>query len=154
VLHGIIAGRPATLDLEREMALQRLTLAAIGDGLIRSAHDCSDGGLAVALAECCLWSGFGLRGELEPASSPLARAALLFGEAPSRIIVSMETGKVEALADMASSHQVPFTLLGRVGGDRLTLGQALDLPVANLRTSWRSGLSQALGTASAGVKRA
>jgi phosphoribosylformylglycinamidine (FGAM) synthase-like enzyme len=131
-----------------------LTLGAIGNGLIRSAHDCSDGGLAVALAECCLWSGVGLQGQLVLASSPLARAAMLFGEAPSRIIVSVEAGQVQALADMADSYQVPFSLLGRVGGERLTLGQALDLPVANLRASWRNGLSQALGAGSARGKRA
>ncbi len=136
------------------MAVQRLTLGAIGDGLIHSAHDCSDGGLAVALAECCLWSGFGLQGELVLASSPLASAAMLFGEAPSRIVVSMEAGQVQALADMAGSLQVPFTVLGRVGGDRLTLGRALDLPVANLRASWRNGLSQALGAGSARIKQA
>jgi phosphoribosylformylglycinamidine synthase len=154
VLHSIIAGRPSSLDLERELALQRLTLGAIGDGLIRSAHDCSDGGLAVALAECCLWSGLGLQGEFVLASSPLARVAMLFGEAPSRIIVSVEAGQLQALADMADSVQVPFTLLGRVGGDRLTLGQALDIPVANLRASWRTGLSQALGSGSARGKQA
>jgi phosphoribosylformylglycinamidine synthase len=153
-LYGITAGCPAPLNLERELAVQRLTLSAMGDGLIRSAHDCSDGGLAVALAECCLRSGFGLQGEFVVAPSPLDRAVLLFGEAPSRIVVSIDPGQVQTLADMAGSLQVPFTLLGRVGGDRLTVGQALDLSVANLRTAWRNGLSQALGAGSAGGSQA
>ncbi|MGH2485247.1 MAG: phosphoribosylformylglycinamidine synthase subunit PurL, partial [Ktedonobacterales bacterium] len=62
-LHATVAGRPPTLDPHRERAVQRLTLAAIERGIVASAHDCSDGGLAVTLAECCMWSGLGCVGD-------------------------------------------------------------------------------------------
>src|SRR6185437_6933651 len=62
VVHATHAGRPAQLDLDLEGRVQRLTLDLHHDGLLRSAHDCSDGGLAVALAECCIWSDLGLDG--------------------------------------------------------------------------------------------
>ena len=147
VLCGVTAGRPALLDLQRELALQRLMLDATHAGLIRSAHDCSDGGLGVALAECSLWSGFGLEGELTLPRPPLAAAALLFGEAPSRIIVSVTAEQLPALSRLAASSGVPITRLGQVvGSDRLSIGPDLDLPVTQLYTAWRHGLSQALGS--------
>jgi phosphoribosylformylglycinamidine synthase len=144
VIHGLIAGRPALLDLGRERAVQQLTLRAIAAGLLHSAHDCSDGGLAVALAECALWSGLGLKGELYLPDEPLASAALLFGEAPSRIIVSLTPEMWPDLHQLAVSTGVPLTRLGTVGGDRLALGDSLDLPVVMLRSAWRNGLQQAL----------
>jgi phosphoribosylformylglycinamidine (FGAM) synthase-like enzyme len=147
VLCGVTAGRPPLLDLQRELALQRLMLDATHAGLIRSAHDCSDGGLGVALAECSLWSGFGLKGELTLPQPPLEAAALLFGETPSRIIVSVTAEQLPALSRLAASSGVPVTRLGRVvGSDRLSIGPDLDLPVTQLYTSWRRGLSQALGS--------
>jgi phosphoribosylformylglycinamidine synthase len=148
VIRGLIAGRPALLDLESERAVQQLALRAIAAGLLRSAHDCSDGGLAVALAECSLWSGHGLKGELHLPNDPVAVAALLFGEAPSRIIVSLDPDMWPDLHQLAVSMDVPLTRLGTVGGDRLALGDSLDLPVVMLRSAWRDGLEQALISAS------
>jgi len=148
-LHNTVAGRPPQLDLARERALQRLTLDAIAAGLVHSAHDCSDGGLGVALAECCLWSGLGLRAEVPLPAEPaeiLATTALLFGEAPSRIVVSLAPDQWEPLATLAASAGVPLTRLGVVAGNRLTFGPSLDLPVADLRTVWRNGLARALGS--------
>jgi phosphoribosylformylglycinamidine synthase subunit PurL len=147
-IRGLIVGRPALLDLERERAVQQLALRAIAAGMLRSAHDCSDGGLAIALAECCLWSGLGLKGELYLPDEPVAAAALLFGEAPSRIIVSLEPDMWPDLHQLAVSMDVPLTRLGTVGGDRLALGDSLDLPVVMLRSAWRDGLAQALVSAS------
>ncbi len=150
-IHGIVAGRPPQLDLARERALQRLTLQAIGEWLIRSAHDCSDGGLAVALAECCIQSGLGLRGVIELSAGAeedrLAQLAALFGEAPSRIIVSLAPDHWDELARLAATAGVALTRLGTVGGDRLRLAPLLDIAVAELRQVWRTGLRQALGKA-------
>jgi len=147
-LHGIVAGRPPQLDLDAERALQRLTLDAIAAGHIRSAHDCSDGGLAVALAECCIWSGLGLTDD-ENAAWPagggrLEATALLFGEAPSRIVVSLAPEAWDALAALAGAAAVPLTRLGTVGGSRLHIGGLLDRSVDDLRRAWRGGLSEAL----------
>jgi phosphoribosylformylglycinamidine synthase len=148
-IHNKVAGHPPLLDLDRERAVQQLTLAGIERGDIRSAHDCSDGGLAVALAECAIWSGLGLRGEASlPAAAEgdaLAMLAALFGEAPSRIVVSVAPEHYEALAALAAEHGVPVTRLGVVEGASLSLAPALDVSVDDLRTAWRDGLSVALG---------
>ena len=147
-LHNVVAGRPAQLDLERERALQRLTLDAIGSGLVCSAHDCADGGLAVALAECCMWSGLGLAGDAATWDTPrsrLATAALLFGEAPSRIVVSLAAERWDELAALAVRHGVPLTRLGTTGGDRLMLGGLLAVVVSELHAAWHEGLAVALG---------
>jgi phosphoribosylformylglycinamidine synthase subunit PurL len=147
-LHGIVAGRPPRLDLQRERALQRLLLDAIAAGYVRSAHDCSDGGLGVALAECAIWSGLGLRGQLphghNTVTDRLAATAVLFGEAPSRVVISLPPERWDELVRLASSTAVPLLRLGEVGGDRLTFAPLLDLPVRDLRDAWRGGLARLL----------
>ena len=146
-LHATKAGRPPQLDLELERAIQQTTLAASAAGLLRSAHDCSDGGLAVALAECCIWSGLGLRGELllpeTLTGDALAATALLFGEAPSRIVVSASPDDWEALSDLAAERGMLLTRLGVVTGDRLSFPPLLDCAVDELYTTWRNGFRQA-----------
>ena len=147
-LHDTVAGRPAQLNLDRERALQRLTLDANAAGLLRSAHDCSDGGLAVALAECGIMSGLGLAGNpdvWDAQRTPLATAALLFGEAPSRIVVSVPQERWDELAALAAGHGIPLTRLGATGGDRLALGKLLDVPIPELLVAWRDGLALAIG---------
>ncbi len=143
-----MAGAPPQLDLDAERALQEVTLAAITGGHIRSAHDCSDGGLAVALAECCMWSGLGFTSDDEAgwpaASGRLAAAALLFGEAPSRIVVSLPAAAWGALAALASAAGVPLTQLGTVGGTCLRVAGLLDHAVDDLYAAWHNGLAEAL----------
>src|SRR5438552_10822589 len=87
VEHGYVAGRPPALDLTREQAVNRLVLAAAENGFLHSAHDCAEGGMLVALAECCLLGGIGVRC---PASRPEASIRLdaaFFGESQSRFLV-------------------------------------------------------------------
>src|SRR5579885_3356529 len=153
VIEGQVAGRPPQLDLRREAAVQRLCLEAFRAGLLRSAHDCSDGGLAVALAECAIWGNLGL--VVEPAFIPAGNAgagndssvslktiAFCFGEAPSRIIVSLQPKAWPDLAALADQADVPIKRLGTVGGTSLRIGAAIDLPVAALARAWRQGLSE------------
>jgi phosphoribosylformylglycinamidine synthase len=154
-LHATVAGHPPLLDLDRERAVQQVTLAGIERGLIRSAHDCSDGGLAVALAECAIWSGLGLRGAetalpvalsaAADGADALATIAALYGEASSRIVVSVAPDDYAALAALAAEHDTPITRLGVVGGERLSFTPALDVAIADLRVTWRDGLRVALG---------
>ena len=142
-IHATRAGRPPQLDLEVERALQQTTLAASAAGLLRSAHDCSDGGLGVALAECCIWSHLGLQGELQLpqqlTSDPLAATALLFGEAPSRIVLSATPENWDALSDLAEAHGMLLTRLGVVGGERLSFPPLLDLAINDMYDTWRQG---------------
>ncbi len=142
-LHATAAGRPPRLDLDLERRVQRLTLDLHREGLLRSAHDCSDGGLGVALAECCIWSDLGLAGDalaVTPADA-LTRLGLLFGEAPSRIIVSLRPDAWPALEERAAAAQVPLTRLGVIAGGRLTLPNLLDVPVAEMRAAWQNAIT-------------
>jgi phosphoribosylformylglycinamidine synthase len=127
-LHGVEAGRPPQLNIERELNVQRLVLAAIRRGLVRSAHDTAEGGLAVALAECCIAGKIGAN--LEISSALIERTsenevvrpdAVLFGETQSRIIVTVKAEKFAELQNMANIINVPFIKLGTVGGDNLVL---------------------------------
>ncbi|HEY7357867.1 MAG TPA: phosphoribosylformylglycinamidine synthase subunit PurL [Ktedonobacterales bacterium] len=147
-LHQQVAGRPPALDLERERAVQRLCLEAYRAGLLRSAHDCSDGGLAVALAEACIWGNAGMIAEANLLASgaavDLKTLALCFGEAPSRIVVSLGADVWPRLSALADAAGVPISRLGTVGGDALTIGQAIAVPVADLARVWRQGLGDVL----------
>lgn len=135
------------LDLERERLVQSVCLSGITSGIIRSAHDVSEGGLAVTLAESCIAGDVGAR-----ISLPEGRRvdALLFGEAPSRIVVSVAPGDLCALMELARTVGVPATLLGHVAGSELTLevgGQLLVQGlVADLADAWRGTLPTVMST--------
>jgi phosphoribosylformylglycinamidine synthase len=140
-IHGLIAGRPE-IDLDLEMRVQRVCLEGIRRGLLRSAHDCSQGGLAVALAECCITGGRGMEGTGAAATGRFDAA--LFGEAQSRIIISCAADATGGLESLARQAGVPLTRLGRVVGHRLTLGRLLDVPVEELAAAFHEGLPGAL----------
>ena len=132
VHYGRVEGRVPDVDLELEKALQSLLRDGIGAGLIKSAHDCAEGGLAVALAECCIASGV-VGGALTAAPPPSLGAALavpagalradvaLFGEGPTRVIVTCAPADAAALADLATAAGVPLATLGTVAGDSLRI---------------------------------
>ena len=141
VVHGKVAGRPA-IDLDLEARVQRLCREAIEQGLLKSAHDCADGGLAVCLAESCIAGGVGFKGDF---SVPERWDAALFGEAQSRIIVSLSAEDLARFEALASAEGVPWARLGQVGGESLALEPLLDVPVDDLRTAWEGGLEAALG---------
>lgn len=132
---GYVVGPVPALDLEREQRVQRLCLDAIRRGLIRSAHDVSDGGLGVALAECCLLGQVGLTGTAPVADEPFR---WLFNEAQSRIVVGVRPEDEAALLALASAAGVPAASLGTVGGNRLTVGDWLDLALEDLARAWGS----------------
>jgi phosphoribosylformylglycinamidine synthase len=151
---------PPGLDLDRERRLQTFAREAIERGLIGSAQDVSGGGLAVALAEGCIWSGLGARLRVGVPSAP---ALELFGESPSRIVLSTRRRRAPALEALARGHDLPIERLGVVGGDRLMIelagegatgaaeargsrvADAIDVAVAELAHAWEHGLPRALG---------
>jgi phosphoribosylformylglycinamidine synthase len=151
---------PPSLDLAREAALQSFIREAINRGLVASAQDVSGGGLAVAIAECCMWSGLGATLRLGVSGSP---AIELFGESPSRLVLSCRYRHAPALELLARQFGLPTEILGTVGGDRLRIeltGQgatgaaegrgsrvadALDVALSDLRHTWDHGLARALG---------
>ena len=124
-VHGHLGGRPPAVDLAAERALAAVLAAAAADGLLAAAHDLSDGGLAVALAECCLARPPGLDGDA-PAARPGCRVSLpgdpftmLFSESAARVVAEVAPGAEAALAALCERHAVPVTGLGTVGGGRL-----------------------------------
>lgn len=140
------SGKVPALDLDRELAVQRACLAAAEAGMLLSAHDCSDGGLATALAESCFSSlgreAIGADASLEGALDPTTH---LFSESPSRIIISFDPADADAVREIAQRNNAPFTILGRVGGHRLIINvngaEAVATDVSDLEAAWRSALS-------------
>ena len=148
------------LDLAVEARLQRFVREAIGRGLVASAQDVSGGGLAVALAEAAIWSDLGATVRVPVAHSP---AVELFGESPSRLVLTSPPRYAPALALLARQHGLPVEELGSVGGERLVIelsgagatgaaeergsrvADAVEVPVSDLRHAWEHGLPRALG---------
>ncbi|HEY3038087.1 MAG TPA: phosphoribosylformylglycinamidine synthase subunit PurL [Pyrinomonadaceae bacterium] len=149
----IASGTVPRIDLQAERAVQNICLEAAEEGLLASAHDCSDGGLTVALAECCFSSlnrsaigaEISLSG-LQPASLPAA--SVLFSESPSRIIVSFPASSRAAIENIAAREQCPCTVIGHVSGSRLRikLGEEefVSAEVSVMEDIWRSSLSKKL----------
>ena len=143
--HRRLAGRLAPLDLEIERRVQAAVRAAVAAGLVSAAHDCSEGGLAVALAEACATGRAPLGCTVTLAGG--ARADLvLFGEGPSRVVVAVEpTGAAEFEALMRESA-IPWRWVGQTGGDRLRIAAGgatlVDVPVERIEHAWRNGFER------------
>jgi phosphoribosylformylglycinamidine synthase len=141
VVHGRVEGRPS-IDLAVEKRVQELCRRGIRAGSIASAHDCSEGGLAVALAESCIQGGVGFRGE---AGLPQRWDSALFGESQSRIVVSLAPGQSTRLETLATELGVPIQRLGVTGGNRLRWSRRLDLTLEEITGAWKNGLEMASG---------
>ena len=139
VFHGKVEGRPA-IDMDMERCLQVLCRRAILEGIVASAHDCAEGGLAVALAECSIQGGVGFRGGF---SLPRRWDAALFGERQSRIVVSLAEDDWPALQRLAAESGIPLRRLGITGGDRFGVNRQIDLPLREISDAWREGLERA-----------
>ncbi len=141
VEHGYVAGRPPALDLTREQAVNRVVLAAAQSGYLHSAHDCADGGMLVALAECSLLGGIGVRCPAIRPEPPLRLDAAFFGESPSRYVVSVPSRAMPEIQSLARRHHVELSLLGLTGGDTLEFEGQFKLSLAELRQAWEVMLS-------------
>ena len=141
-------GRVPQLDLALEKQVQDTCLKLADDGLIRSAHDCSDGGLAVALAELC-FSSLGrdaVGAEIELAGNGLPKKAVLFGETPSRIIISFAAEDLDKVK--AAVGDCPFEVIGKVRGDTLSIDvggrNAVDMPISEFESTWKGSFGTIL----------
>lgn len=154
VLHHREQGSPPLLNLEDEQAVQACTIRLIREGVVQSAHDCSDGGLAVALAECCISGAEGRIGAVvELARDGLRRDALLFGESQSRIVLSVKREETDRVLDAAQRAGVHAARIGIVGGERLVIrvdgdgsapGAAIDLDLQTVHERWAMAIPRAL----------
>jgi len=139
-IHGLERGLPPSLDLEAERSAQRVVREALKAEFLSSVHDLADGGLAVALAECCLGpEGLGARVSLEGSARP---DVLLFSETPSRYLLSLPGECLEGLSGIAAEHGVPLREIGEVVSSELvveTEAGSLELGVEELRGRWSQG---------------
>ena len=127
VRHGHLGGRPPVPDLPAEQRLAGLLVAAAAGGLLSAAHDLSDGGLAVALAESCLRGRSGCRVRL-----PGDPFTWLFSESAARAIVAVRPGAEAQFAELRAAHGVPGQAIGRAGGDELAVEDCFAIPLAEL----------------------
>ncbi|MEK4186056.1 phosphoribosylformylglycinamidine synthase subunit PurL [Paenibacillus sp. FSL L8-0494] len=141
-VHGVTEGRPPALDLVTEKKLLNAVLTSIRGGLVRSAHDLSEGGLAVALAESCISGGIGANVELS--ANGLRSDVALFSESQSRIVLTAAPERAEELKAAIAASGVPVENIGTVGGDRLRVNldgvSALDEAVAELKFVWEDAI--------------
>ena len=155
VAHNRVAGHAPELDLVKEKAAQKVVYDAIQQKLVNSAHDCSEGGLAVALAECCISNNRAMFGaKISLSGNPtlkcgvlqrteyLRKDAYLFGESQSRIIFSCAPENADKLEALAKANSVACQKIGQVGGKNLKIDELIDLPLEKLADSWRNGLTR------------
>jgi len=152
VCHGRKQGPPPRVDLELEIKVQSAVRDLIREGLVKSAHDCSEGGLAVALAECCFHPS-GLLGAdvdldgVERARTPASTPQILFNESQSRIVISTAPANVENTISILRKRGVPFQKLGKTGGDELRIRanhETFRWPVVDLYDDWFNAIHRAI----------
>ena len=136
IFHDLIAGQPS-IDLEKEISVQKLCRNLIQHDFVKSAHDCSEGGLAVAIAESCIKGEIGFKGEFETRGRWDVQ---LFGEQQSRIVISVKEDNIDEVMQLCIDYQVEVLNLGSVGGERLYVPGLLDVSVAEISEAWMVGL--------------
>ena len=138
-LYGRNTTGELSIDMELESSVQRVCLELIDNGILNSAHDCSDGGAAIALAECCIAGNIGVK-----VDTPLPDEvhAGLFGESPSRIVVSLDPTNISSLGLIVSAAGVPWNVVGTVGGKLIQFADLIALDVKRARDIWENGLDE------------
>src|SRR5450756_2116546 len=141
VVHKHLGGRPPAVDLAAERNLAALIASAASARVLASAHDLSDGGLAIAIAESCLRGGRGCQIALDGEDA----FAMLFSESAARAIVSVRPGDEDAFAALCAAHEVPATVLGQTGGDSLSVDGSFEVPLDELSRVWTGTLPALFG---------
>jgi phosphoribosylformylglycinamidine (FGAM) synthase-like enzyme len=156
ICHGKKIGPPPHVDLAHELNVQNVVRKLIWEGLAKSAHDCSEGGLVVALTECCFNPEKLLGAEIDCSHGPVGRpeetshsdvATVLFNESQSRIVISVAPESLDKTVSMLRDRGVPFQQLGRVGGGELRIrvgDQKFAWPIADLYDDWFNAIRRAV----------
>ena len=137
VIHDRVGGKIPELDYIREKSVQNLCLKAIKQGLIKSAHDCAEGGLAVALFESCSGNSRGARVTVE---TELLPEELLFSESQSRIIISLDEENMAEFSELADKYQAGYQIIGRVQGRTLKINNLIEVEIEELKAKWQAAL--------------
>ncbi|MDF1543496.1 MAG: phosphoribosylformylglycinamidine synthase subunit PurL [bacterium] len=145
-IHNQTRGDVPRLDLEFEKRMQDSLLALIRKGGIKSAHDCSEGGLAVALAECCVSNPDLSRGAEVTLNEKLRADALLFGESQSRVVISCNTAEAANIIKQFESNSVTCRQIGLVGGTKLKIDKLVDLPLESVASAYLNAMTGFMDT--------
>ena len=145
LIHKKVAGQPPHLDFKREKAVQKVCRTGIGRGFVKSAHDVSEGGLAVSLAECSIMRPGGFFGATIALEDDMRPDALLFGESASRIVISVSPENVDMMLTIAKEEGAPAKVIGQVGGRMLAVNDILCIDLADLHEKWSTALTKLLG---------
>jgi phosphoribosylformylglycinamidine synthase len=137
VVHGLDGGMPPRADLDAGRALHEVVRALVAGGLVDGVHDCSDGGLAVALAEMAVVGECGF-------DVTIGGAAECFSESASRVVVAVDDALVDDVLARAAAAGVPADNIGAAGGDRLVARGAFDVALADATAAWRDAIPNAL----------
>jgi phosphoribosylformylglycinamidine synthase subunit PurL len=158
VCHGLKIGPPPHVDLPHEIKIQSVVRDLIREGLVKSAHDCSEGGLAVALAECCFNPQKPLGADICCSHGPMDGrgqtshcdvTTVLFNESQSRIVISVAPENLDNTISMLRERKVPFEHLGKVGGDQLQVqvnDEKFAWSIANLYDDWWNSIRRVVGS--------
>jgi phosphoribosylformylglycinamidine synthase len=145
-------GPPPRVDLAYEIKIQNAVRDLIRERLVNSAHDCSEGGLAVALAECCFNPEKLFGAEIDLKADVTSAAIALFNELQSRIVISVAPENLQKTISILQERQIPFQQLGKVGGDQLRIrvgGEKFSWPIADLRDDWWNSIRRLVESDSA-----
>ena len=141
---GVNAGSPPHLDIDLERRVHAFVIEAIEADLLHSAHDCAEGGLAIAIAESCLLGDIGASVEIDELGDAKGlingAAGILFGESQSRFVISFAREALVRLHELAGRHSVPLRDLGSVGGERVCVTQCIDVSLADVRCAHEGAL--------------
>jgi phosphoribosylformylglycinamidine synthase subunit PurL len=150
ITQGLNRGSPPNLDIDLERRVHGFVLDAISAGLLHSAHDCAEGGIAVALAESCLLGDIGASVDIDelgelPGSDEMGglierQAGILFGESQSRFLISFAGEALVRLHELAGRYSVPLRGLGSVAGERLCVTGCIDVPLLDVRRAHEGAL--------------
>jgi len=148
-MHQLVKGDCPGLDLDLEKAVCETALDSISKGLVDSAHDCSEGGIAIALAECCISDSENMIGAvIDNLDFNIREDALLFGESQSRIILSCSKEALLEIKEIAKKHKAPIRVIGRTGTRNLTIlnnqKKIIELSLGVISQEWRYGLERCI----------
>ncbi len=144
-VHGLVCGTPPEIDLEAEANLVKTLLETAKNGIIKSSHDLSEGGLAIALAESCFTpvGPIGAKIKIET-NHHMREDVMLFSESQSRALVSLDRAEMPRLKEICQAYRVPMEVIGEVQGDRLVIGGLVDIDIIDAYRVWDKGFENSL----------
>ena len=142
--HGLLGGMPPAADLAAGARLHALVAELVTERVVAGVHDCSDGGLAVALTEMAIGGACGFTVEAAGSLTALTPSAACFSESANRVVLAVDETRVDEILGRAAAAGVPAAVIGIAGGDRLVWTGAFDVALADAETAWRDALPAAL----------